>query len=136
MGTVPLERFAGLFCKRALKKRPIFCKKDYITKICVNDAHRCRVVCLQENFDAAACVTTAHCNALQRTATRCNTLQHTATHCNTLQHTATYCYILQHTATHCNTLQRTAPHYNTLHHTAAHCDTLQLTTICVNDARR
>jgi len=59
--------------------------------------------------------TTAHCNALQRTAMHSNTPLHTAMHCNALQ-----C-----TATHCNTLKQ--PHCNTLQHTGTRCDALQRT---------
>jgi len=89
----------------------------------------------------------AHCRALQHTATQCNTLQHAATHCNTVKHTELHCaefvcaqvykkcqymyvigiytYIYTHTAAHCQTLPHTATHGNTLQRTATHCNSLQ-----------
>jgi len=94
----------GLFCKRALQKRPVFCKETCIFK---HPTHRSHPIATPSRLNHAA--------------THCNTLQHTATHSSTLsfargermlnwidgdpQHTATCCNILHHLATHCNTLK-------------------------------
>jgi len=69
----------------------------------------CSVVqCATDSRHLCICISVAHYNTLQHTATHCNTLQHTATHYNTLQHTATHCNTLtsvahQHAATHYTT---------------------------------
>ena len=89
-----------------------------MSRLCVSYANRYVTVMYRRR---RLCVSCAHCNTLQHTATYCNTRQHAAmyrkrrlcvyyAHCNTLQHTATYCNTLQHTATHCNILQHTATH--------------------------
>ena len=106
----------GLFCKRALQKRPVFCKETCIFK---HPTHRSHPISypsdtfneIRYSYDMLQFLIWYHMNiswqfliSYQHTATHCNTLQHTATHCNTLQHTATHCNTLQHTATHCNIL--------------------------------
>jgi len=145
----------GLFCKRALQKRPVFWNETCILKHPTNRSHpigirkwsratRCNTL----QLNAMLCNTlqqhtTAHCNTMQEPATldQTNTLQLSATHCKSLQLTAILCNTLQQTvgirnicnigldknnATHCcNSLQLTATLCNSLQHTATRCNTQQ-----------
>jgi len=91
-----------LFCKRALQKRPVFCKETCIFKHPTHRSHPISLVlCLSLSIfllvPLAPCLSfylylsfDLHLSLEQHTATHCITLQHTATHCNILQHTATY----------------------------------------------
>ena len=150
-----LLKMRGLFCKRALWKRPHSAKETYNLKEPTNRSHP--IPCWNEAliskkgilYVAVCCgaqhtATTTHCNTSRHNATHCNTLQHTAAHCNTSHHTATHCNVLQHTATHCNTMQHSfrltttsirigvnfgtvAHKQNTLQHSSTHCNIIQHT---------
>ena len=64
----------GLFCKRALQKRPVFCKETCIFKHPTNRSHP---IAMHESYDLSL-LKAINYNRLQQTATDCNTLQHTA----------------------------------------------------------
>jgi len=119
----------GLFCKRDLQKRPIFCKETYIFKHPTHCSHpitASNVLSLYNTLQRTAINhnIAAYCNLLQLTATPCNTQANTAEAAvtalnvlslyNTLQRTAlnhniaAYCNLLQLTAKHCNTQANTA----------------------------
>ena len=70
----------GLFCKRALQKRPHSVKENYDL---IDPTDRSHTILPKWSNQSVLY------EPLQHSATHCNTLQRTATHCNALQHTAT-----------------------------------------------
>ena len=77
-----LLKITGLFCKRALQKRPIFCKGTYNFQEPTNRSHP---ICQTGGVEREAS-TWMHCNTQRcTTATHCNALQHREVYsCNTL----------------------------------------------------
>jgi len=85
-----LLKIIGLFCKRALQKRPIFSKETYNFKEPTNRSHPIPEYVRTCTYDGGkGRESSRECTTWKvQSATHCNTLQYTA--CNTLQHTYTY----------------------------------------------
>jgi len=98
----------GLFCKRALQKRPVFCKETYIFKHPTHRSHpigqnlrihgsrqmnKCQPTCCSVLQCVAVCCSVLQCVAVCRSVLQCVT--HTHTH--TDQQYYIYIYLQSHT---------------------------------------